>query len=447
MAREANKSTALGVLRKLRDAGFVAYFAGGCVRDMLLGSRPHDYDLATSATPLEVQELFPRVLLVGEKFGVAMVLKRDRRSGEDRQVEVATFRSDAHYSDGRRPDEVTFSSPREDAQRRDFTINGMFYDPLDEEVIDYVGGQGDLAAGVVQTIGSPSRRFGEDYLRMMRAVRFTHRLGFTLAPATGRAIRQLAGRIEKISGERIFDELGKMLTHPTAAEAVRDLQGLGLLEVILPELFEGDDELTLGLERLGAVAGEGEKLLSFAALLCNLPQRQIRGIVRRWGASNTLRDGLCWLAGHRNDWRDAADVPLCDFKRLMAGQHWETLRKLWAVREDIENRNARQARRIARRAGRIDPRQVAPAPMVTGRDLKKIGLSAGRSMGRLLRKLYDEQLNETLPDRQAALKRAEALVAEQLEADAAAARPAPGSICPRCGQLVCENGQNETSPE
>jgi poly(A) polymerase len=436
MAREANKSTAMWVLRRLREAGYTAYFAGGCVRDMLLGTRPKDYDIATDATPMDVQQLFRRVLLVGEQFGVAVVLRRDRRTDEDRHVEVATFRTDASYTDGRRPDAVTFTSPREDAQRRDFTINGMLYDPVDEQVIDYVGGQGDLAAGVIRTIGPPARRFGEDYLRMMRAIRFSHRLGFEIAPATSKAVRQLAGRIEKISGERIFDELTKMLTHPTAAEAVGDLQDHGLLEVLVPELFEGDNELTLGIHRLEAVAGECDAMLSFAALLCNLPQRHIRAIARRWGASNAMREGLCWLAGHRNDWRDAADRALCDFKRLMAGEHWGRLRKLWAVREELENHSSRQARRIAQRAGRIDPAQVAPAPLVNGRDLKQLGLEQGRSLGRILRQLYDRQLNEELADRESALREARRLVDKQLEADLAAAPPEPGTVCPRCGQLV-----------
>jgi len=215
MAKPATKSTALWVLRRLRSAGFQALLAGGCVRDMLLGVRSVDYDVATDATPRQVKRLFRHVLLVGAKFGVAMVIHRGRK------VEVTTFRSDLSYSDGRRPDAVRFSTARQDAQRRDFTMNGMFYDPVADEVVDYVGGRKDLKAGIVRTIGRPDKRFAEDYLRMLRAVRFAVGLGFRIDPATAAAVRKHARGISAISGERIFDELNKMLSRDSAGEALR----------------------------------------------------------------------------------------------------------------------------------------------------------------------------------------------------------------------------------
>ena len=222
MSDHATKSVALWVVRVLRGAGHEALFAGGCVRDMLLGRRSTDYDVATSATPEQVRGLFRRVLLVGAQFGVAMVIVRRRR------VEVTTFRSEGAYSDGRRPNSVTFTSARQDALRRDFTINGMFFDPVARQVIDYVGGQKDLKLGVIRTIGPAEDRFGEDYLRMVRAVRFAARFEFEIQPATAQAIVHHAPQIVGISGERVFDELSKMLSRPSAPEALLRLEELGL---------------------------------------------------------------------------------------------------------------------------------------------------------------------------------------------------------------------------
>jgi len=203
MTKHADKATGMWVIRKLRAAGFGALFAGGCVRDMLMNARPADYDITTNATPQQVAKIFSRVVMVGAKFGVAIVMRQSR------QVEVATFRSDLSYSDGRRPDAVKFSTPREDALRRDFTINGIFYDPIAREVIDYVGGRKDITARVIRTIGDPERRFAEDYLRMLRAVRFSVRLGFEITPPTISAVRKYAKKISNISGERICDEIGR----------------------------------------------------------------------------------------------------------------------------------------------------------------------------------------------------------------------------------------------
>ncbi len=406
MAEKADKATAVWVIRRLRRSGHVALLAGGCVRDMLLGVRPDDYDVATDATPEEVRRLFRRTLLVGAKFGVAVVLRRDRR-GADRAVEVATFREDADYADGRRPDAVRFSSPQQDAQRRDFTINGMFYDPLAGEVIDYVGGRADLQAGVVRTIGAPDERFSEDFLRLLRAVRFAVRLGFRLHPATASALRRKAPKIGQISGERIFDELTKMLSHSSSDRALRWLEHFHLLQPILPELFEPNDELWLAAwQRVERLPCQDDPLLSLGAMLMDVPRGSIGNIVRRWGAPNRLREALRWFSEYRDTWRTAAEMPLAKFKRLMASEHWPWLRLLWKVREKIDANSQQQALRIARRAGAIRPEQVAPEPWVTGQDLLNMGMKEGKPLGNLLQKLYDAQLAEELAGRAKAIAQA-----------------------------------------
>lgn len=406
MAQKADKATAVWGVRRLRNAGYQALLAGGCVRDMLLGARPDDYDVATDATPQQVHKLFRRSLMVGAKFGVVVVLHRDRRH-VDRMIEVATFRSDATYTDHRRPDAVTFSSPQEDAKRRDFTINGMFYDPISREVIDYVGGQADLKNRVVRTIGDPNERFAEDYLRLLRAVRFSVRLGFRLHPATANALSTHAKKITRISGERIYDELTKMFSHPTSEEALEAMKKYRLLSQILPELFEPNDEAYLmARQRMHRLPCADDALLNFGALLMDLSEGNIGKIARRWGASNQFKNALQWFHKHRDDWREAADMPLCDLKRLMAGEEWQSLRVLWKVREKIADNSQQQAVRIARRAGAIVSEQVSPTPFVTGEDLIQMGAKPGKLMGRLLRELYDEQLNETLTTRKAALAEA-----------------------------------------
>lgn len=401
--RPAAKSTALWVIRRLRAEGHEALLAGGCVRDMLLGRRSSDYDVATDATPRQVKRVFRRVLLIGAKFGVAMVIHKGRT------VEVTTFRTDLSYSDGRRPDGVRFATARDDALRRDFTINGMFYDPVAGKVIDYVGGRRDLARGVIRTIGDPARRFGEDYLRMLRAVRFAVRLDFRIVPATAAAARKHAAKISSISGERVFDELSKMLAIDSAGRALRGMERAGLAEVVLGELFEAGGWGS-AVRRVEKLAGQGDLILTVGALLCDLPGKTICRIVRRWGASNELRNALCWFCAHRDDWRTADGIPLCDFKRLMANEHFARLRSLWSVRERMETSSSVCTRRIGKRAGRIDPKKVHPVPLVDGADLKRLGLVQGPRLGRMLRRLYDEQLNEQIITRRQGLARARGLI-------------------------------------
>src|SRR5688572_21466071 len=219
----STRQDALAVVRRLRDAGHVAYFAGGCVRDQLLGLDPKDYDVATDAPPDRVRQLFSNTQAVGAAFGVILV--RHRKS----QIEVATFRTDGKYVDGRRPEGVVFTTAEEDAKRRDFTINGMFYDPVEERVIDYVGGQADLKHKLLRAIGNPDERFEEDHLRMLRAVRFAARFDLAVEPATGDAIKRHADHLPRISPERIAEELRWMLGDPSRRRAWPLLWELGLV--------------------------------------------------------------------------------------------------------------------------------------------------------------------------------------------------------------------------
>ncbi|MFW6154754.1 MAG: CCA tRNA nucleotidyltransferase [Planctomycetota bacterium] len=410
MAQGATKEDALAVVRTLREAGFEALLAGGCVRDMLLGLHPTDYDVATNATPEQVAGLFKRVLMVGAKFGVAMVVRRRRT------VEVATFRDDLSYADGRRPTGVRFSSPREDARRRDFTINGMFYDPIADEVIDYVGGQDDLRRGIIRAIGDPDRRMGEDYLRLLRAVRFAARFDFTIEPATREAIERHAPHLAQISGERIHDEMTKMLAGPNALAAMAEVHCLGLAEPIFGPSVAGQASWQAGMQRLERLADQRDPTLALACLLADADARTIRRLCRHWGTPNELRDGLVHLASNLPRWKTAADLPLPAFKRLMASQTWNRLCKLWRAEERRLTGGESQSRAIARRVEGIDPARIAPPPLVTGDDLKQLGLTEGPLLGRVLRTLYDEQLDEQLTTREQAMARAATLVRETTRA-------------------------------
>jgi poly(A) polymerase len=403
----ATKEMAGRVIRRLRANGHAALLAGGCVRDMLLGRRPADYDVATSATPPQVRKLFGHVLMVGAQFGVAIVIEGRRK------IEVASFRSDLAYTDGRRPDGVVFSDPRQDALRRDFTINGMFFDLVEGQVIDYVGGQADLSAGIIRAIGQPELRFAEDYLRMLRAVRFAARLGFAIDPATAAAIAQYADRIGRISGERIREELEKMFAHAAAAEAVERLHELGLLPAILPELFASPGLWDRARTRVAALGNKRDVLLTMAALLVELEPGQIRHIARRWGAANAVRESLVWFHEHLSNWQTLPSAPLAALKRLLAKPDYSRLAALWRLAEQAQTGRCRQCQAIARRARAIPRARIAPRPFVTGADLKELGLVEGPRLGKILAAIYEAQLNEQVGTRRDAVALARELAAAE----------------------------------
>src|SRR5512147_160227 len=305
---QSPKSAAIQIVHTLREHGYQAYLVGGCVRDLLLHREPADYDVSTDAHPEDVMRIFPKTWAVGAQFGVVLVPvesgDRAERSGDraigragdlkpaeikesitrssdhpiTRSIEVATFRSDGLYTDGRHPDEVTYSKdPREDVQRRDFTINGLLLDPTTNQVLDYVGGLGDLHHELIRTIGSPEKRFAEDKLRMLRAVRFAARFGYKIDPDTMRAIRQLAPQVAQVSRERVRDELTKMLTEGRARRAFELLDESSLLHEVLPEV-----EKMKGVEQPPQFHPEGDVWVHTLLLLDRLRASGSRTLA--WGA-------------------------------------------------------------------------------------------------------------------------------------------------------------------
>ena len=254
------ESSALRIVRRLRAAGHEALYAGGCVRDALMGKTPHDFDIATSARPEQVQALFPRTVLVGAQFGVILVIE------DGSEYQVATFRSDGIYKDGRHPQSVTFGSAQGDAQRRDFTVNGLFYDPIEKRVLDFVGGRKDLETRTLRAIGDPSARFAEDKLRLLRALRFASVLDFEIEDATWRAVREGASAIREVSAERIRDELVKIFESPGRVRGFDLLDASGLMLQVLPEISS-----LKGCEQPPEFHPEGDVFIHTRLMLLLLP--------------------------------------------------------------------------------------------------------------------------------------------------------------------------------
>ena len=409
----------MSVVRQLRDAGFEALWAGGCVRDALLGLTPSDYDVATSATPQQVIDLFGRrwTVPVGVSFGVVMVLNQQHKC---EPVEVATFRADGEYHDGRRPASVMFCSAREDAQRRDFTINGMFFDPIREEVIDYVGGQQDLQQRLVRAIGSATARFAEDKLRMLRAVRFSATFGFALDASTFDAISVLRSQIRQVSVERIAQELRRMFSHSSRHRSLHQLRKTGLLESIF-ELSQFrfvrnsmDDNETL-LERIFRELQQPVFEPALSVLLeefhggSPLPDtRQIHSIresCRQLKLSNDETETICWLIENSKICNQPTVLPLHILKPLMADARHELLIDVVQAAERAEQKPAANADFLRNILRRYSPEQLNPAPLVDGGDLKLLGLSPGPEFSRLLRLIRQEQLDEKLHSKEAAMSR------------------------------------------
>jgi len=382
---------ALQIVNELRAGGHAALLAGGCVRDMLLNRTPKDYDVATDAQPARVRVLFSRARLVGAKFGVVLV----RKSGFD--IEVATFRSDGPYSDGRHPDAVTFGTDVEDARRRDFTINGLFLDPLDDRVIDYVGGRDDLTAGVIRTIGDPDQRFAEDHLRMLRAVRLAARLGFAIEPRTAQAIERLAPHLAAISPERIWQELEEILTAPTRIVGWSLLVQLGLCDHLVSGLRADRRPDSPVHRRLAALSHEPiDSALALATLLCDGTPDAAEDTCRGLRLSNRLTQAVVWLVRSLPTVRDDAGLELADLKMLMAEPTWPFLLELLRVDRRAAGCDSSGYDCIRARAEAIDPNDVAPPPLLSGDDLAAMGLSPGPRFGEILKTVYREQLNETI---------------------------------------------------
>ncbi|MDR3748578.1 MAG: CCA tRNA nucleotidyltransferase [Acidobacteriota bacterium] len=453
------KRHATNVVRTLRERGFQAYFAGGCVRDMLLGLTPTDYDVATDARPAEVMRIFPDTYAVGAQFGVVLVpLKKPAEAKETwpekphpseavglggvtgdhpNYVEVATFRNDGTYTDGRHPDQVSYSDdPQEDVQRRDFTINGLLMDPLDDHcVLDFVGGRDDLEAGIIRAIGDPERRFAEDKLRMLRAVRFAARFGYTIERETLAAIPRLAPQIKQVSRERVRDELTKMLTEGRARQAFELLHSTGLLREVLPEI-----ERMHGVEQPPEYHPEGDVWIHTMLLLEKLPPhvsrtlawgtllhdvgkpptfrvapdrirfdghvevgvRMAEEIARRLHFSNEETRQIMALVANHMRFADAQRMKESTLKRFLRLPKFDEHLELHRIDCLSSHGNLALYDFVRERRAQIPEEEIRPTPLLTGEDLIALGYKPGPRFGDILSALEDAQLEGALHTREEA---------------------------------------------
>lgn len=421
-AASASRHFAESVVQTLREAGHQAVFAGGCVRDLLLGQPAKDYDVATDARPAEIRNLFGkgRTLAVGESFGVVVVIpsRADRKRGIP-SVEVATFRTDGDYRDGRHPENVEFATPEQDARRRDFTINGMFLDPSDGRVLDFVGGVDDLRERKIRAIGDPRARMREDKLRLLRAIRFTAALDFDLDPDTSAAVREMAGDLVIVSAERIAQELRRMLVHPSRARAVELCHDHGLLAVVIPELAlvwdatkNHNAELwSITLRRLAELINPSFEVAMaalLAVLITSSPAEDgstslLESVPARLRLSNAESDRIAWLLRHFGRLDDFPRMTLAQAKRLAAHPGAAELLTLEEARIASLGRDRGAVAAFAEFLVETPSAIINPPPLLTGADLIKLGLKPGPSFGTLLEAVRDAQLNEQISNRDEAL--------------------------------------------
>jgi poly(A) polymerase len=439
------------IVRTLRERGYQAFLVGGCVRDLLLGREPADYDVTTDATPDEVMQIFPRTWAVGVQFGVVLVPVENGAAPPDntaadagaepshRVVEVATFRSDGLYTDGRHPDQVQFTKQaQEDVQRRDFTINGLLLDPLNnDQVVDYVGGREDLRNKIIRTIGDPQRRFQEDKLRLLRALRFAARFGYSIEPNTFAAIRDMAPQIHVVSRERVRDELTKMLTEGHARRAFELLSETGLLAQVLPEVQrmhgveqppqfhpEGDVWIhtLLLLERLLPGCS---RTLAWGALLHDVgkpptfrvaPDRIrfdghvevgeaiAKEIGRRLHLSNQDTGQIVALIANHMRFADVPRMKQSTLKRFLRLPRFEEHLELNRL-DCLASHGDLSVNDYVRQEYTHTPEeQIRPAPLITGHDLITLGLKPGPAFSDILAAVEDAQLEGRLANQQAALE-------------------------------------------
>ncbi len=458
------KKHAERIIRTLREHDHQAYMVGGCVRDLLLGREPDDYDVATDATANEVMRIFPEAYAVGAQFGVVLVplilpegdvagnvstehnVRRDVASYVDPQVspghgdvvEVATFRSDIAYSDGRHPDEVRFSkSPQEDVERRDFTINGMLLDPMTGKVLDYVGGQNDLQARIIRTIGLPELRFAEDKLRMLRAVRFAARFGFTIEPETFAAIQKLAPDIDQVSQERVRDELTRMLTEGQARQAFLLLDQTGLLKEVLPEIAA-----MKGVEQPPQFHPEGDVFVHTLLLLEKLPHpcppalawgallhdvgkpatfrvapdrirfdnhvavgvKIAEDICRRLRFSNDDTEQILALIDNHMRFSSVPQMKDSTFKKFVRQPRFEEHLELHRLDCEGSHGDLTSYEFTRQRIASIPPESIRPAPLVSGDDLIAAGYEPGPRFKEILCAVEDAQLDGRLVSKESAME-------------------------------------------
>ncbi|MDE1169903.1 MAG: CCA tRNA nucleotidyltransferase [Verrucomicrobium sp.] len=427
---------AAGVVRRLQEAGHAAYFAGGCVRDRLLGRAPHDFDVATDAVPDQVIALFPRTTgLIGKSFGVVGVMT------EAGAIEVATFRQDLEYRDGRRPEGVRFVTAQEDAQRRDFTVNGLFYDPVAGKVIDFVGGQADLERKVLRAIGDPAARFREDRLRLLRAVRFATTLGFAIDPATWEAVRAAAPAVAAeggVSPERIREELDKIWTGPDPARGLDLLDQSGLLQAVLPEVValhgveqppqfhpEGDVYKHTRL-MLSKLPPQPSRVLALSVLFHDIgkpatfqvdPTGRIRfnghetvgarmteEILGRLRYSNEVIGQVVACVENHMSFKDAPQMRLSTLKRFLARPTFPEELELHRIDCSSSHGLLDIYEFLKEKLATMPPEEVDPEPLLTGHDvMAELGLKPGKELGALLKQLREAQLEGAVADREGAL--------------------------------------------
>lgn len=434
MTLKTNREDALEIVRRLGKAGHTAFWVGGCVRDMLRDVLPGDYDIATTATPDQVRKLFRNTVAVGESFGVILVVKKRI------PYEVATFRIEDSYSDGRRPDNVRFSTPEEDAKRRDFTVNGMYYDPIEERVIDYVGGQADLKAGIIRAIGDPEARFAEDKLRLMRAARFAALLGFDIEENTRLAITKHAKDIAVVSAERIRDELIKILAGPRPRRGIELLSEQGIIFEILPEIekmkgvqqppeFHPEGDVwTHTMLMLDNMAQRPEPELAMAALLHDVGKpptftvaERIRfdrhtsvgadmaaAIMRRLRFSRREQDLVEILVREHLKFMEAQNMRMSTLKRFMRQERFDLHLELHrldclASHGDLDNYNFVKGKLKEFEASEKEE-ALRPKPLITGNDLIAMGLEPGPRFKEILEAAEDAQLEGRITDHEGAIR-------------------------------------------
>jgi len=426
------EAQARAVVRRLHDAGFLALYAGGCVRDTLLGLVPKDFDIATSAPPDEVQRIFPRTIAVGAHFGVICVLEGGI------PFEVATFRSDDAYVDGRHPTGVTYSTPQLDAERRDFTINGMFFDPLQGEVIDYVHGREDLQAGILRAIGDPVQRFREDRLRLLRAVRFAAAFGFTIDPATWEALRANASEIHVVSAERIREELVRIFTTPNRVRGFDLLDASGLMKEVLPEIealkgceqppqFHPEGDVYVHTRRmLELLPAETSIPLVFSVLFHDIgkpatysrdpAEDRIRfsghdkvgaemtvQVMERLRFSREAIDATVEAVANHMVFKDVQSMRVARLKRFMARPHFSDELELHRVDCASSHGMLDNYEFLSKKHEEFASEPLIPPPLVSGRDVIALGWKPGPKIGEILEAVQTRQLEGVLQTREQAL--------------------------------------------
>ena len=446
---------ACDIVAQLQRAGHTAYFAGGCVRDHLLGIEAKDYDIATSARPDEVQRLFPRVTdLTGKSFGVLRVLV-----GEE-TFEVATFRQDGRYVDGRHPEEVRFATAEEDAQRRDFTVNGLFFDPVADKLIDHVGGEADLRAQVIRAIGNPVDRFTEDHLRLLRAIRFAVRFKFKIERKTWDAIRANASLIRTVSAERIRDELNKIFTSAKPELGLDLLDQSGLLAEVLPDIAamhgveqppqyhpEGDvyEHVRLMLSKIKEPSLE----LALGVLLHDVGKKPTsrvdeNGRIRfneheSVGAemAEEIMTGLRYdnktiqivreLVQHHMQFKDVPRMKQSTLKRMMARPTFPLELELHRIDCESSHGDLKHYEYLKRVIETTPPEQIDPPPLISGHDLIAMGIPPGKTIKRILDNVKNAQLEDSVQTRQEALALARKLASHGVETGVLPPPPDPRS--------------------